>query len=271
MEVRPDLKEVEPLLQKLFQFGAVFHKNNHEVWSHLRNKEDFDRIYEMPQETRGPLEEIYCVGRDLAVFMGSQLDAFNQPDMFPTLKKFVDSFDGGWLDEIDVLAGHSQAAKDIQASLDHKLWSVEQMIQLYDSQLSLLQDVRRTLDALKRSDTYAFDSDEVPTGSSSASASTDSTSSNALNTLYRIAALWFGDPKARFAKFFVAAGVALVAARWWQPIIQQLAVRNLGIPNDFLADADSGMFWSGWVLITIGVSLYVWIKLRDTAPSQSAA
>lgn len=263
MEVRPDLKEVEPLLQKLAQFGSVFHKNNHEIWSHLRNKEDFDGIYELPPKTRAPLEQVYGIGRDIAVCMGLQLEAFNQPEMYPTLKKFVASFDGGWLDEIDTLTEQSRAAKDVYASLQRKLWSVDQMIRLYDSQISLLHDVRRTLDALRRSSTYAFDADQGPQSSSSVPSGGDSPPADIYDMTYRIAVLWFGDPKARFAKGFVLAGIALVAAPWWQPILQKLAVQRLGIPDEFLANADTGMFWSGWGLIAIGIALYIWIKWRD--------
>jgi len=80
------------------------------------------------------------------------------------------------------------------------------------------------------------------------------------STIYGIALLWFGDPNARFAKFFAVGGFALVAAPWWQPVLQQLAVKHLGIPDTFLANADGAMFWSGWVLIAIALGLYVWVK-----------
>ncbi|WP_145218168.1 hypothetical protein [Gimesia alba] len=83
-------------------------------------------------------------------------------------------------------------------------------------------------------------------------------------TIHAIALLWFGDPNARFAKFFAIAGVALIAAPWWQPVLQQLAVRYLGIPDPLLANADSAMFWSGWVFVVIALVLYIWIKRLQT-------
>lgn len=89
---------------------------------------------------------------------------------------------------------------------------------------------------------------------------TRETPRTAWDTIYGIAILWFGDPNARFAKFFAVAGVALIAAPWWQPVLQQLAVKYLGIPETFLANADNAMFWSGWLLIAIALGLYIWIK-----------
>jgi hypothetical protein len=77
VEIRGDFKSVEMLLARLVQYAAVFHENNYKNWSRLRNQEDFDRVYTLNWEQRGPLEAIYCEGCDLAVFMSSQLTAFN--------------------------------------------------------------------------------------------------------------------------------------------------------------------------------------------------
>jgi hypothetical protein len=89
-------------------------------------------------------------------------------------------------------------------------------------------------------------------------------------TIHAIALLWFGDPNARFAKLFAIAGVALIAAPWWQPVLQQFAVRYLGIQDTLLADADSTMFWSGWVFVAIALGLYIWIKRLQTQKKRVA-
>lgn len=161
MEIRPDFKDVETLLQRLVQFASVFDKNNFEMWPHLKNNEDFDHVYRLDWDSRGPLENIYRDGRDLAVFMSRQLVAFNYPDVCSTLKKFVDSFDNGWLYQLDLLRNNFQKAKDIHATFERQLWSVEQMINLYDAQISLLEDVKRTLDGLRESDIYKFESGNI--------------------------------------------------------------------------------------------------------------
>lgn len=77
---------------------------------------------------------------------------------------------------------------------------------------------------------------------------------------YRILLIWFGDPSARFAKYLAYAGVALIASPWWQPYLHQLAVKYLGIGEDLVLSVDYRVFWSGWVLIAISITLYVWIK-----------
>jgi len=161
LEIRTDLKNAETLLKRLLQFASVFHDNNVEKWHHLKNREDFDHAYKLDWDSRKSLEKIYGDGRDLAVFMSRQLQAFNYPDIFPTLKKFVDSFDNGWLYQLDFLRNDSQRAKDIHATLGHRLWSVDQMINLYDSQVFLIENVKKTLNGLRKSDIYKFESENI--------------------------------------------------------------------------------------------------------------
>jgi len=263
VEIRPDFKEVESLLQRLVQFGNVFYVNNHEKWSHLKHKEDFNRVYSLPRETRIPLEEIYSVGRDIAVFMGSRLDAFNDPESFPTLKKYVDSFDGTWVDQVDHLTSLSKAASDTHSKLGEPFWSVDQMIQLFDTQLSLLKDVRRTLDGLRTSSSYAFDASESVPSSQQTQPAYASPVSQFFEIIYRIAVLWVGDPKSRYPTLLALAGIALIAAPWWQQVFQQAAVKYFQLPGDFLAKSESSLFWSGWVFVGISVVLYVWLKSRE--------
>jgi hypothetical protein len=88
------------------------------------------------------------------------------------------------------------------------------------------------------------------------------------DTLYDLACLWFGDPNSRFPKFVFISGVALIAARWWQPVVQQLAVKYFGLPSSSLADFDHTMFWSGWGLVGVGLCLYVWGKSKPGSKSE---
>ena len=81
-----------------------------------------------------------------------------------------------------------------------------------------------------------------------------------LDTVYELALLWLGDPSARFAKYFAIAGTAMIAAPWWQPVVQQLAVKHLGVPDRSFHYVDQSIFWSGWVFIGIALAVYVWVK-----------
>lgn len=158
MDIRNDYKSIEDLLSRLVQYASVFHEFNHERWPHLKNLEDYSAVYQFPSDVRFPLENIYGDGRDLAVFMASRLTQFNDPTLFPTLKSFVDSFDGTWIDQIEALNEQSQKAQTIASNLSNCPWAIEQMIGLFNQQVSLLGDVRQTINALKDSEIYQFES-----------------------------------------------------------------------------------------------------------------
>lgn len=157
LEIRSDFSSVEVFLNRLLQFSGAFEQNNLRDWPHLKNNEDFKKIYELTWDLRAPLEHIYAEGRDLAVFMSSKLKEFNYADLNPTLKGFVDSFDGGWLHQIDLLRSDSQAAKDTCEKLEHVPWAIPQMIKLYDNQIELAVAVKHTIDTLKETDLYKWE------------------------------------------------------------------------------------------------------------------
>jgi len=145
------------LLNRLLQFADAFEQNNRRDWPHLKNNEDFKEVYNFEWSLKAPLEHIYAEGRDLAVFMSSKLKEFNYADLNPTLKGFVDSFDGGWLHQIEILRSDSQAAKDICENLEYVPWAIPQMIKLYDNQIELSVAVKHTIDTLKETDLYKWE------------------------------------------------------------------------------------------------------------------
>jgi len=257
MQIRPDFTEAEIQLQRLAQFAHVFNRNNHEHWSHLKNRADFDSIYQLTESERNPLEQIYATGRDLAVHMSAKLSAFNWPEQYSTLKRYVDSFDGGWLHEIHLLKEESRAAKEMYASLTNKPWAVGQMIKLYDEQIALLEDVDATLNELRKTDLYS------PRQEKELPAKRDS-----FALVYDLALLILGDPKTRFATGFVIAGTILISAPWWQTFLQQALANHLELDIAILDTNDPKLFWSGWIFVGIGISLYIWIK-RTSTPQQS--
>lgn len=158
MHIRKDFEPVSHLLSRLLEYAKVFCALNVEDWSHLKNKEDFSHIERFPFEDRAPLEQIYCDGRDLAIFMSSKLAEFNSAEYYPTLKSYVDSFENGWVYQIDILSNVSQQAKDKAKSLEHCPWAIGQMIDLFDRQINILLSIRHTLDALKQTDLYKWES-----------------------------------------------------------------------------------------------------------------
>lgn len=159
MKIRSDFKSASLYLERLILFGNVFHENNIEHWSHLRHREDFKNIFALENEVRYKFEKVYSAGRDLAVYMSRQLDTFNDPSEHPTLTSYIKAFDDSWLSQVDQLQEISQAAKDEKMKLEYSCpWAVEQMIILFDKQISLLQDVTNTLNILKTTEIYKVES-----------------------------------------------------------------------------------------------------------------
>lgn len=153
MEIRKDFTSVTQELERLLQFQKVFQENNVIKWSHLKNKEDFEKIFMLPNEQKSIFEKLYSVGRDCAVAMSSKLESFNFPDQHLTLTDFIHSFNG-WTNEIDKLKLVSDTAKTVCSQLSQCPWSITEMIKLFDSQLNVLRAVNQTLDLLKQSDLY---------------------------------------------------------------------------------------------------------------------
>lgn len=161
MDIRKDLEPVSQHLQRLMTYGEVFHRNNVKEWSNLCNQQDFDKIYQLSFEDRNPLEKIYSTGRDLAFHMSHKLEAFNYAEDYPTLTSYIESFSKGWLTEIAVLKKISQTAKDKCSELGSYPWAIEMMIVLFDKQIDLLLNIRKTLDIMKTSDLYKTENGEL--------------------------------------------------------------------------------------------------------------
>ncbi|MFL6671723.1 MAG: hypothetical protein ACJ8LG_00355 [Massilia sp.] len=157
MHIRPDLQSVQSLLSRLLEYAKAFTGFKQDL-SHLKHNEDFRNVYELPLGQRQPLEEIYADGGNLAGFMKDRLVQFNDASLYPTLKSYVDSFEGTWIHQTDMLARRSMQAKTIASQLPHQIWAINQMIGVFDKQIQLLLSVKQTVVALKASDTYQWES-----------------------------------------------------------------------------------------------------------------
>ena len=57
-------------MSRALLLGARLNKFNSDEWVHLRNREDFDRIYSLSPDIQHSLEQIYDVGRTFASHLG---------------------------------------------------------------------------------------------------------------------------------------------------------------------------------------------------------
>lgn len=93
--------------------------------------------------------------------MSERLIDFNDPRSLPTLKSFVDSFAGGWVDQIKMLSDISREARETTQRLDNAPWAVNRMIELFDEQIELLKAANQTIEGLKESRIYQWESNKA--------------------------------------------------------------------------------------------------------------
>ena len=153
-EIRPDLKEVDAFISRLLAIGRTFSSKD-QNWSHLKNKEDWDRniylIKDSPKKAR--IEDLYCNGRDIALYMSDALLGINYDiSRYPTLTSVIDGFKNSWVySDLDYIVENAQQAHD---ELGLNCWAFDRMTALFKDQQELLKVVRQTLDLLKESNLY---------------------------------------------------------------------------------------------------------------------
>lgn len=162
MEMRKDFESVSTFLYRLAGIGTEFDRLNNEDWPHLKNFEDFEKVYALPPPQRHLLEDLYGKGRECAIFMGSHLKEFNNVRRFPSLVSYIDSFDNTWAYDQDSLQTFIDKVKFIVESLDQSPWAVRKMVHVFESQLSLLSAVRDTVTLLKQTNLYKIEKGEMP-------------------------------------------------------------------------------------------------------------
>lgn len=162
MDIRKDFESASTFLFRLAGLGNQFRRFNADEWPHLKNREDFNRIYRLPDEQRYQLEELYAKGRDCAIFMGFRLNEFNDVGQFPSLVEYIDSFVTTWAYEHEELQEFIKGIKSLADSLENPPWAVLRMIHVFEEQLRLLASVRQTIEFLKQTNLYKMEKGEVP-------------------------------------------------------------------------------------------------------------
>ena len=151
--VRNDLREVEGLISRLLSIGETFRKNDKD-WSHLKNREDWDRIDRASDgRKKVQVERIYSDGRDMAFFMSDALCGINYDfTKYPTLTSIINGFKNTWVySDLESVLAAGRAAHD---ELQLNNWAFSQMTTLFQGQIDLANAVRQTLDMLRATDLY---------------------------------------------------------------------------------------------------------------------
>jgi len=157
LTIRIDLKEVEPLIDRLLSIGEEFGKND-SYWSHLKNKEDWGQfIYSFSDGSKKAIaERIYCEGREMGLSLAYDLGSINfDLTKYPNLTAIVHKFDGGWVHED--LTYILEEAKEAANSIIGYTWAFNEMLRTFQEQIDLAAVVKQTLNLLKSSDLYKLE------------------------------------------------------------------------------------------------------------------
>lgn len=156
MEIRKDFEGVSLYIFRLLSFSQIF-SDNDKTWNHLKNKEDYNLIYKFPVEERYKIEDMYRIGRSVAIYMKEELFEINCNFLkYPTLTSVIEK-----LHDTSVLRECNKKVPDMAVEIcnknNAKLWSVEQMHDLFKNQEKIIAVIRDTLDLLKSSDLYKLE------------------------------------------------------------------------------------------------------------------
>src|ERR1039458_9695951 len=151
--IRPDFECVKTQLTRLLVYSEQADAFNIKDWSHLKNQEDFMNVYGLEPELRIAYENIYGDGRDLAVWISRHFSSFNDVGTFPTLKSYVESFQGSWVYQIIELKAQIKQTRTL-IEQNGSPWAVRQMVGLFESEIAMLEAALDVIGELKISDLY---------------------------------------------------------------------------------------------------------------------
>ena len=67
----------------------------------------------------------------------------------------------------------------------------------------------------------------------------------------------FGNPETRLATAICLASLPMLNAPWWQPFLAAVLQTYTRIDTTGLENFDQKLFWGGWILLSIGLLLYL--------------
>lgn len=162
LEIREDFKPVEDKIKKLLKIGEELKDLDQNVWPHLKNMEDFEKIYYMTvnEDIKRSFERLYEDGRLIAGQLWHTILSVNMDESYPDLYTFVRYLETGWINEENIrfLALELKKYQDnynwILQNYGYGVKAVKDMIQLFERQIDLLQEIKSIIDQLKEEPLY---------------------------------------------------------------------------------------------------------------------
>ncbi|EKF9165039.1 hypothetical protein O1D89_003471 [Vibrio cholerae] len=159
MKVRTDFDEVSGLIGRLISIGEEFRAKD-SWWSHLKNNEDWGALVWPIRDlaVQRKIERVYADGRDMELFLSSELEAINfDITKYPTLTAVVERFNGTWIDQIDRLEQTILEAIEAKEQNGQSCWAFDQMVITFREQIALAKVVRQTLLLLKNTNLFKLE------------------------------------------------------------------------------------------------------------------
>jgi len=162
LEIRKDFKPVENEIKKLLEIGEELKDIDLNLWPHLKNMEDFEKIYYMTinEDIKRSFERLYEDGRLIAGQLWHTILSVNMDKNYPDLYTFVRYLETGWINEENMkfldleLKKYKDNYKWLLENYGYGVKAVNDMIQLYERQLNIIQEIKSIVDNLKNSPLY---------------------------------------------------------------------------------------------------------------------
>ncbi|MDD2384581.1 MAG: hypothetical protein PHN18_10365 [Sulfurospirillaceae bacterium] len=155
--IRKDFESISEYLNVFLEYYKTFKEFNVVDWAHLKHREDFDQVYSLDANIRGLYQQLYIDGRNIAIYFQSQLQEFNYPDQYINITSYVKSFENSWIDKIGECEDFIKKVKEQVSKEENPLWSIEQMVVIYEKQIDLLKEIKKVIDRIRYSKLYRLD------------------------------------------------------------------------------------------------------------------
>jgi len=148
-KIRKDFQSIEEEIYRLTEYGRVF-STIRDRYSELKNREDFDRIYNLPIEQKQCFEFLYASGGDSSFNIFNILLRINDVKYYPTLTHVIQDLEKiiNWIIELEEILYKSE---EEYTHLDISLYSILEMQLLHKQQLEYLYYISPIISILKNS------------------------------------------------------------------------------------------------------------------------
>lgn len=155
MNIRSDFQDVSGTIEKLHNIGEEFFEFE-KHWSHLKNKEDYSKIFSAPAPDSNKMEKVYTLGKSIAGSMSSELRSINTNySEYPTLTDVIDKLE----ESIEFTKENNWVIDDAKPLLPHyrEIFAFGAMYNLYERQSKLVKGITIAVNVLKSSNLFKIE------------------------------------------------------------------------------------------------------------------